>query len=100
MHDSRLVCCLQRLHDLPGDADSFILRQRPARNSRGKSVSFDELEDEEVGIGDVQKIVNGANIGMVQCCQNLGFTQEARHALVIVRKIFGQQLDGDVSAQL
>ncbi len=95
MNDALLVCCFERLGNLPRDRDRLIERERTSRNTLGEIISLDEFHHEGGQAPALFESVKGGDVGVVQRGESLGFTLEAREPIRIVGEGLGQRLDGE-----
>ena len=61
--------------------------------------TFNEFEDERGYAAGFFESVDGCDVGMVQCCEQLCLAAEARQPIRVVRDAFGQDLERDVAIQ-
>ncbi|MDA1097090.1 MAG: hypothetical protein O3B84_07540, partial [Chloroflexi bacterium] len=66
-----------------------VYRECAARDSLRQVVSLDEFHHEGVNVTRLFESVDDRDVGMVQRGQGLGFTQEAREPLGVVRERLG-----------
>src|SRR5262249_26029756 len=66
MRDALCVGNIQRVGDLYGDVDDFRWRDRRRPDSCGNSLSFDVLDDDEVGAVTLAHIMDCCDVRMIQ----------------------------------
>src|SRR6185436_13848899 len=61
----------------------------------------DPFENQVAGrVRRLLEAVNGGDVGMIERCQELGFTLEASELLRVARELRWQRLDGDLAVEL
>jgi hypothetical protein len=61
--------------------------------------AVEELHDEEGAVVFFADVVNGADVGMIQRGRGLGFAAEPFQRLAVLRKIFGEELQGNEATE-
>jgi hypothetical protein len=74
-------------------------RQGPYGDLIRERWPFDQRQHQPARIFRVDDSVNGADVGVVERSQNLGFTLEASHALGIAKEGRGEDFEGDVALE-
>src|SRR5438034_6723134 len=100
MDDPLLVRRLERLRDLPGDGESLVYGNRPARDPLVHALAVHELEHEKLLAVGFVEAVDRTDVRMVECGKNLRFAPEPRDTLGIVREAVGKNLQGNVASEL
>ena len=100
MDDPLLMRRFERVRDLLGDGQCFFDRDGAARDALRQIVALDEFHHQRTDTAGFFQSVNDRDVGMVQRGQGLGFTQEAREPLGVVRERLGQDLDRDITIEL
>ena len=103
--DALLVRLFERLGDLPGDDDGLVRRQRPALQPLGEVLALRQLHDQDVRLRPVVErhaleAVEVRDAGVVERGEDLRLALEAGEALGVVGEGLGQQLEGDLAAEL
>ena len=99
MNDPFLMGCFQSFGNLESDGQGFFQWNRAPEITFLQSLPFDQLQNQGPDPFTFFEAVNGADVGMAQRGQQLGFPGKARHALGISGEGFGQDLEGNVSIQ-
>jgi hypothetical protein len=99
MNDAVAVRAIEGIGDLGRIAQDFIARQRSTRESRGQRFAFEELHDEEGEAILFAKVVEDADMRMVQRPDDAGFAIEALAELRVGGEFGGQDLDGDLPVE-
>ena len=71
----------------------------PFCESRLERLAVDQLEDDATQVAVAGEAVHGADVRMVQRCQEPGLALESRESFLIVQERRRQHLDGDVPMQ-
>src|SRR5262245_9918498 len=100
MKNAFFVRCLQRFGNLLSQRESFIDRERPALQSRGECLAFDEFEDEKSRSAIFLNVMDDADVWMIQRCENLCFALKPGEPDRVVRKCARQHFDRNVTPQL
>ena len=74
MDDCVRVRLRQRIGNLPRDRQRLLGRERPALDQCAERLSFHVLHDDVGKVVDVEHVVDGGNIGMIQLGGGKGFT--------------------------
>jgi hypothetical protein len=99
MNNALLVRRSQRFSNLLRDRNAFVERHRALGNAICKRRPFDELHDQSPGAVRFFKAVNCRDVGMIQRCENLGFTLEARRSLGVTCERLAQDLQRDIALE-
>ena len=100
MNDPVIVGRFERFRDLPGDRPRFIEWKRALDETVRQSDPVDQFEDQRTRALRFLEPVDGCNVGMIECRENLRFSSEPRQALGIERDGVGQHLQRDVAAEI
>ncbi len=87
MNDSVLVRLLQRLHDLRGNFESLVDRNRSACDALRKRLSGNELENEVVNVARLLQAVDRGNVRMIERRQNFRLPPKSSQALFILGEL-------------
>ena len=74
MNDASSVRCIKRIRDLDGKLEQFCHWQRLCTDLALQSLPFQKFHGDEGLTLVFIHVVNGTNIGMVQCRRGIGFT--------------------------
>ena len=99
MDDALVVRFLERLGDLNRDVDDLVDGDRPSREAFLQVFALDELEREERRAVGLLEAVNGGDVRMVECGQQVRLATEARQPLGVPRHFGRQHLDGDLASE-
>ena len=99
MHDAGPVRFLERIADLHAALQRLFQGQRPFLQPRFQSLALHILHHQVGGPILAAHVVQHANVRMIQGRNDAGFPLEALPGLGIVRKMRGQDLDGDGALQ-
>ncbi len=99
MHDAGGVGRLQRLRRLYADVRHFVGRQRVRSDPLGQTLAVDILHDDEDALVFFADLVDGADVGMVECRGGLGLIDQPLPGLIAVRAPLGQHLDGNFAVE-
>ena len=85
------ICCAiaQRLDE----------RDRPAAQAIGEVLAFDQLHDQRAAAAGFLETVDAGDVRVTERREHLRLAMEARHAVVVVREVLGQQLQRHVAVQ-
>jgi hypothetical protein len=100
MNDPVLVSCLERFGDLTRDCERFGDRDWSRRDALGERVAVDEFQNQSRRTAQIVQVVDGADVWMVQRCEESGFAIETAAALGIAAEDGWEDLDGDVTTEL
>src|SRR5262249_4575194 len=100
MNDSTLVSRFQRVGDLACDVERFDDREWSGRDAVGQGFAVDELQDQRGRTAQIIEAMDGADVWMVQRCEEPGFSIEATAALGIRIENVRKDLDRDVASEL
>ena len=100
MDDALRVRGFERIGNLPGDGQCVLERNRTTLDAIGERRSFDHLEHERRRMIGGLEPVDGRDVGVVECRQEIGFPREARQALRVASEERRQNLERDVARQL
>jgi hypothetical protein len=98
--DALLVRGIQRIGDLDGQLCQVLGRQRPAQDPLLECATLQQLHGDEVPAVGFVDVVNGANIGVVQRRGGARLALEAFERVLIARKLFRQELQRHLPAEL
>ena len=77
MDDALLVGLLERLGDLQADLDGVLAGGGvPAESTSPERPPFDVLHDDAASVADLEKLVDAADVGMVEGCGQLRFAKQ------------------------
>ena len=99
MNDAGLVCGVERLADLGGDAERFGDGERSPRQPLRERLAVHELEDQAPGVAEALEPVDGADVRVVERRQQPRLALETREPLAIGRELRRQDLDRDVTSE-
>ena len=99
MRDPLAVGLVQRVRDLNGRLESLIERQRALPQAVGQRLALQVLHHQEVHAVLVPHVMEGADVGMVQAGDRLGFALESLLQLRVRRDMLGEDFDGDRAVQ-
>ena len=77
MHNAGAVRTLKGVGDIAADGDQLFQRQRSAFEPLFERLPLQKLHHQVVGALLVPDVIQGANIGMIQLRNRLGFTLES-----------------------
>jgi hypothetical protein len=100
MHDPAFACEFERLGKLPGKGQSFFGRNSRLRDSLCQRQPVHEFHHQRAGASRFFETVNGCNVWVVQCGQELRFAFETRHPLRILGEGARQNLQRNVAPEL
>ena len=99
VNDVLLVSSLETLSRLDGDIECFVELEGPVLDHLLDASAVDALhgdEGEPIGLVD---LVNGADIGMVECRGRLGFTEKAFLFFFARQLVHGREFQRDRAPQ-
>ena len=96
MHHSSLMRVIKGAGNLHGEGQGLRHRNRSLPESCLERVAVNQVEDDAVNITVAREPVDGADVRMVQRCQQACLALEPRESLRIVQERRRQELDGDV----
>ena len=100
MDDAFLVRGLESIGDLLRGFERFIDRHRPAHETFGQRLAFDQLHHEEMAPLSFLEAVQGGNVGMAQRREDLGFALEACETIGVGGQRVRQHLDRNRASEL
>ncbi len=99
MDDSLFMGRGQAMRNLHRKLDRFASRQRPIPQTVAQRGALQKFRD-QIGRALVgADIVDGQNVGMVECAGGASFLFEAAKAVEVAGEGSGQDLDGNVTSQ-
>jgi hypothetical protein len=90
---------LQTLGDLTGDRQRLVEKNRSACETLGQILAVHILERERDRAISFFEAMNRRDVGMIEGCQDLGFTAEARDALGILCEAGRKHFDRGVTIE-
>ena len=100
MEDPGVVSGLERVRNLNADVHRVGDRHRPARDQVAERRPFDQFQHETLDAVDILAAIDGRDVGMTQRRQDLRFAFEAPATLAIGSDVIGENLEGDIPAEL
>ena len=100
VNDAALVGGFEGINQLARDRQHVGDRKRSFLNLGRETLPGNELHDQIVEALVFFQTVDRGNVGMVQRREYTRLTLEARHALLVRRKMLGQHFDRDVPPEL
>ena len=100
MDDSFFVRGIDRIGDLPRNGQSVTDRQRTSYQPIRERRAFYQFKDQGQIAVTLFHSVDRADVRMIQCGQQAGFTFKPRESLRVEREKFVQDFDRDVAPQL
>ena len=103
MHDSALVCRVERVGELKRDGADVSNRHAGcpgASHPVGECLAVDELQHDRVKVVALVGPVDAGDVRMIERGERARFTGESRQALGVRRHTGGQDLQRDVASQL
>src|SRR5271169_3198692 len=95
MHDSSGMSGVECVGDLDGEREKDLCFQRTSRNAVSQGHAIQKFHSDERLAVLLAKIVDGANIGVVQRGCGLRFALKAGECLLIPGNVLRQELEGD-----
>jgi hypothetical protein len=95
MDDAFVVGVRDGFGDLASEGERLVDGDGAGGDAFGEGRAVDQLDDE----GSVFKSVDGADVGVVEGGEDLGFASEAGETVGIGGEGFGEELDGDLAAE-
>ena len=99
MDDAVAMGLLESVRNLTPIADRLVDRQRAPLEPCRQRLALEQLHDEVVAVALAADVVDGADVGVVQARDGLGFALETRPSFLVARQLLGQDLDRDVSLE-
>ena len=99
MPDARGVRLRETLGDLVGDVGEPSRREPAGGQQVAQGRAVHPFHGDERHAGLIANVVDGQDIGMVQCGRGLGFLLEATHAIGIVGETGWEDLDRDLTLE-
>ena len=93
--DAVPVCRLKGVRDLDAEAEDLCERQRPAFDTRGQRLPFEQFEDEVLGVVLATDVVQAADVRVIQRRDRLGLVRESGAELRVIRQLRREHLYGD-----
>ena len=97
--DAVPVCRLKRVRDLDAEAEYLRERQRPAFDTRGQRLAFEQFEHEVLGVVLSADVVQAADVRVIERGDRLGLAREARAELRVTRQLRREHLHRDLAVQ-
>ena len=99
MHDALGVGRVQRVRHVDGDSQQLLDFQRAVADQMLQGLAFQVLHDNERGPIIFADVIDGANVGMIQCRSGLGLAAKAAQRLLVAGNVLGEKLEGDEAAE-
>ena len=98
--DPLAVGGVERLGELPGDAQDLVHGQRAGPNEAlGQRLAVNELHDQEARVAGLFEAVDRRDVGMIERGEYPRLASEARQPGRVVRELLGKYLDRDLAAK-
>jgi hypothetical protein len=97
VHNAAPVCRLQRSGNLQSQRQQFLQFHRPFGQNVFERLALQQLHGNEWAALMLANLIDGANIGMVQCRRGAGFLLEALQRLCFLAVLRRQELQRYVS---
>jgi hypothetical protein len=78
---------------------SLAHRYRPTLDTHCKSFPLHQFKNQKARTAGFSLTVNGGDVGVIEACQNLGFTLKAAGTFRISGELVGKDLDCNVPLQ-
>jgi hypothetical protein len=99
MDDIAAVRGVERIDNLHGEVEQFLVRQRLAANPVLQRLALEQFHHDERLAVVLADLVNHADVGMIQRRRGARFAREALERRLVLRHFRGQELQGDGSAE-
>ena len=99
MNDAFGVGGIERVGDLDGQTERDVGLERAAGDAMFQRDPFEEFHGDEGLAILLADIVDGADVGVVECGGSLGFALKAGEGLGIAGNLFGEKFEGDEAAE-
>ena len=99
MHNAAAVGFVESIGDLRAVLQDLIGRQRPLAQPGAESLAFEIFEDQIVCSVLLPDVMQHANVRMRELRDSAGFPLEAFPQFRILRKMIGENLDGNIAVQ-
>ena len=100
MNDTLLVRRFEPIGNLLRQKEGFVQRKRTARDPLGEGLALDELHDEELLAFAFFEAVESGDVRVVELSEQPSFALEPGQPLFVSGKLFGEDLDRDIPAEL
>ena len=100
MNDALFVGRFERRGNLAADVERLVGRNRTSAQALLQSVAFGKFHDQKVRPFHLPDFVDGGDVGVIECRQDLRLTLETRQPFGVLCEGVRQDLDGDLAAQL
>ena len=98
--DALRVGSVQSISDLDGQIEHRLNFQGLAANSAPKRLALQQLHSKENSPLGLVDLVNGADVGMIQCRSSLGFTLKSADHKGALCDVIGQELESYKATEL
>ena len=99
VHDAFGVCRIERLGDIDPDGEQLLDLQRPIADEMFQRLAFQVLHDDEGLVALFPNVMDGADVGMIQCGCGLGLAPEAAERRGVAGDIFGKEFQGNKTVE-
>lgn len=100
MNDALVVCGFEGLSDLQSQLQGLAHRDRTPFETLSQGLSLNQLEHEQLSPVVFFQTMDRRDVGVIQRCQQAGFTLETGDTVRVDSKGRRQELEGDLPAQL
>jgi hypothetical protein len=90
---------VERLGDLDPDLEEWLGGKRAPFEPRREGLALDQLHHQVAGLPFVSDVEQGADVGVVEAGDGLGFALETGADIRVARQPGRQDLDGDVAPE-
>ena len=93
------VCRLKGVRDLDPEAEYLCERQRPAFDTCGQRLAFEQFEYEVLGVVLSADVVQAADVRVIERRDRLGLALEPCAELRVTRQLRREHLHGDLAVE-
>lgn len=100
VNDALGVRCVEPFGNLHRKIEKFVEFEWFASDALPQRLSLEELHRKEIPAADLSNLVDGADIGMVQCGGRSRFAAKPLRCLRVVDELIRKEFEGDGAAEL
>ncbi len=98
VNNAVLVSVLERFRNLLCDRQRFFQRDRASLDPVGERRPFNQFHHQRTHAPAVFEAVDGSDVGVVEGCENLRLTLEARHKLRVLGEFLQDHFQRNISS--
>ena len=100
VNDALGVRCVEPFGNLHRKIEEFVDFERFASDALPQRLALEELHRKKIPAAHLSNLVDGADIGMVQCGGSSRFAAKPLRRLRVVDQLVGEEFEGDAATEL